>query len=66
MYSSDTFQFIENGEEEDFVSRITKEKPKSFVIVRGDKKIKNFYIANSSGTLAKEQNLYFLTFRVFN
>ena len=32
MYSSDTIQFLRLAEEDGFVERITKEKPKSFVI----------------------------------
>ncbi len=40
MYSSDTIQFLRLAEEDGFVERITKEKPKSFVIAEVDKKSK--------------------------
>ena len=53
MYSSDTTQFLRMAEEDGFVSRITKDKPKSFVIAEVDKKSKIFLSPISSGTLAK-------------
>ena len=34
MYSSDTIQFLRLAEEDGFVERITKERPKSFVILK--------------------------------
>ena len=34
MYSADTIQFLRMAEEDGFVERITKDKPKSFVISR--------------------------------
>ena len=53
MYSSDTTQFLRMAEEDGFVSRITKDKPKSFVIAEVDKKSKIFLSPISSATLAK-------------
>jgi len=59
MYSSDTIQFLRMAEEDGFVSRITKEKPKSFVIAEVDKKSKIFLSPISSGTLAKRTKTVF-------
>jgi extracellular matrix regulatory protein B len=53
MYSSDTIQFLRLAEEDGFVERITKEKPKSFVIAEVDKKSKIFLSPISSVTLSK-------------
>lgn len=53
MYSSDTTQFLRMAEEDGFVSRITKDKPKSFVIAEVNKKSKIFLSPISSSTLAK-------------
>lgn len=53
MYSSDTTQFLRMAEEDGFVSRITKDKPKSFVIAEVNKKSKVFLSPISSSTLAK-------------
>jgi extracellular matrix regulatory protein B len=53
MYSSDTIQFLRMAEEDGFVSRVTKDKPKSFVIAEVDKKSKIFLSPISSSTLAK-------------
>lgn len=53
MYSSDTIQFLRLAEEDGFVERITKEKPKSFVIAEVNKKSKVFLSPISSVTLSK-------------
>jgi extracellular matrix regulatory protein B len=53
MYSSDTIQFLRLAEEDGFVERITKDKPKSFVIAEVDKKSKIFLSPISSVTLSK-------------
>jgi hypothetical protein len=53
MYSSDTIQFLRMAEEDGFVSRITKDNPKSFVIAEVDKKSKIFLSLISSSTLDK-------------
>lgn len=60
MYSSDTTQFLRMAEEDGFVERITKEKPKSFIIAEVDKKSKIFLSPISSSTLTKRtQVLYY-------
>lgn len=53
MYSSDTIQFLRLAEEDGFVERISKEKPKSFVIAEVDKKSKIYLSPISSATLTK-------------
>ncbi|SFB43847.1 extracellular matrix regulator RemB [Clostridium frigidicarnis] len=53
MYSSDTGQFLRLAEEDGFVERITKERPKSFVIAEVDKKSKIYLSPISSATLTK-------------
>ncbi len=53
MYSSDTIQFLRMAEEDGFVERITKEKPKSFVIAEVNKKSKIYLSPISSSTLTK-------------
>lgn len=53
MYSSDTSQFLRLAEEDGFVERITKDKPKSFVVAEVDKKSKVFLSPISSVTLSK-------------
>jgi hypothetical protein len=40
IYGSDTVQFLRMAEEDGFVERITKEKPKSFVIAEVNKKVR--------------------------
>ncbi|WP_392485930.1 extracellular matrix regulator RemB [Haloimpatiens sp. FM7315] len=62
MYSSDTIQFLRLAEEDGFVERITKEKPKSFVIAEVDKKSKIFLSPISSSTLQKRTNSIFCQF----
>jgi hypothetical protein len=52
-YSSDTIQFLRMAEEDGFVQRITKEKPKSFIIAEINKKSKIFLSPISSSTLGK-------------
>lgn len=53
MYSSDTIQFLRMAEEDGFVERITKEKPKSFVIAEVNKMSKVYLSPISSATLTK-------------
>jgi hypothetical protein len=57
MYSSDTIQFLRLAEEDGFVERITKDKPKSFVIAEVNKKSKVFLSPISSVTLSKRTSL---------
>lgn len=59
MYSSDTIQFLRLAEEDGFVERINKERPKSFVVAEVDKKSKIFLSPISSTTLCKRiENFY--------
>lgn len=51
--STDTIQFLRMAEEDGFVQRITKEKPKSFIIAEVNKKSKIFLSPISSSTLGK-------------
>lgn len=60
MYSSDTSQFLRMAEEDGFVERITKEKPKSFVIAEVDKKSKVYLSPISSSTLSKRSKMFYL------
>lgn len=53
IYGSDTVQFLRMAEEDGFVERITKEKPKSFVIAEVNKKSKIYLSPISSVTLSK-------------
>lgn len=57
MYSTDTIQFLRMAEEDGFVQRITKEKPKSFVIAEVDKKSKIYLSPISSSTLTKRTDV---------
>jgi extracellular matrix regulatory protein B len=59
MYSSDTIQFLRMAEEDGFVQRITKEKPKSFVIAEINKKSKIYLSPISSSTLTKRSKFLF-------
>jgi extracellular matrix regulatory protein B len=60
MYSSDTIQFLRMVEEDGFVERITKDKPKSFIIAEVDKKSKIYLSPISSSTLTKRsKSLYY-------
>jgi hypothetical protein len=60
MYSSDTAQFLRMAEEDGFVQRITKDKPKSFIIAEVDKKSKIYLSPISSSTLTKRsETLYY-------
>ncbi|WP_123052578.1 extracellular matrix/biofilm biosynthesis regulator RemA family protein [Clostridium sp. JN-1] len=60
MYSSDTIQFLRMAEEDGFIERITKDKPKSFIIAEVDKKSKIYLSPISSSTLAKRsETLYY-------
>ncbi|OFI05405.1 hypothetical protein CLOACE_17820 [Clostridium acetireducens DSM 10703] len=52
-YGSDTSQFLRMAEEDGFVKRITKEKPKSFIIAEIDKKSRIYLSPISSSTLTK-------------
>lgn len=57
MYGSDTAQFLRLAEEDGFVERITKEKPKSFVIAEVNKKSKIYLSQISSATLTKRSGM---------
>ena len=57
MYSSDTIQFLRLAEEDGFVERISKEKPKSFVIAEVNKMSKVYLSPISSSTLTKRTNI---------
>ena len=57
MYSSDTNQFLRMAEEDGFVQRITKDKPKSYVIAEVNKKSKIYLSPISSATLSKRTDL---------
>lgn len=60
MYSSDTSKFLRMAEEDGFVERITKEKPKSFIIAEVNKKSKIYMSPISSSTLIKRsENVYY-------
>ncbi|MBV7275768.1 extracellular matrix regulator RemB [Clostridium thailandense] len=59
MYSSDTIQFLRMAEEDGFVQRITKDKPKSFIIAEVDKKSKIYFSPISSATLTKRSELLY-------
>ena len=57
MYSSDTIQFLRLAEEDGFVERITKERPKSFVIAEVNKMSKVYISPISSSTLTKRTGM---------
>ena len=57
MYSSDTSAFLRMAEEDGFVERISKEKPKSFVIAEVIKMSKIYLSPISSSTLTKRTNI---------
>lgn len=59
IYGSDTVQFLRMAEEDGFVERITKEKPKSFVIAEVNKKSKIYLSPISSVTLSKRTVVQF-------
>ncbi|EQB88628.1 RPA family protein [Clostridium punense] len=59
MYSPDTSQFLRMAEEDGFVERITKDKPKSFVIAEVDKKSKIYLSPISSATLSKRTDIVY-------
>ena len=60
MYGSDTIQFLRMAEEDGFVQRITKDKPKSFIIAEVNKKSKVYLSPISSSTLTKRsKTLYY-------
>jgi hypothetical protein len=59
IYGSDTVQFLRMAEEDGFVERITKEKPKSFVIAEVNKKSKIYLSPISSVTLGKRTVVHF-------
>ena len=56
MYSSDTSAFLRMAEEDGFVERISKEKPKSFVIAEVNKMSKIYLSPISSSSLTKRTN----------
>ncbi|MBQ6820437.1 MAG: DUF370 domain-containing protein [Clostridium sp.] len=57
MYGSDTSAFLRMAEEDGFVERISKEKPKSFVIAEVNKMSKVYLSPISSATLTKRTNI---------
>lgn len=57
MYSSDTIAFLRMAEEDGFVERITKDKPKSFVIAEVNKMSKIYLSPISSSTLTKRTDI---------
>ena len=57
MYSSDTIQFLRLAEEDGFVERISKDRPKSFVIAEVDKMSKVYLSPISSSTLTKRTDM---------
>ena len=57
MYSSDTSSFLRLAEEDGFVEKISKDKPKSFVIAEVNKMSKIYLSPISSSTLTKRTNL---------
>jgi hypothetical protein len=60
MYSSDTIQFLRMAEEDGFVQRITKDKPKSFIIAEVNKKSRIYLSPISSSTLTKRsESIYY-------
>ncbi len=59
MYSSDTSQFLRLAEEDDFVEKITDDKPKSFVIAEVNKKSKIYLSPISSSTLNKRSEIIY-------
>lgn len=59
IYGSDTVQFLRLAEEDGFVERITKDKPKSFVIAEVNKKSKIYLSPISSVTLSKRTVVQF-------
>jgi hypothetical protein len=59
MYSSDTSQFLRLAEEDDFVEKITDDKPKSFVIAEVNKKSKVYLSPISSSTLNKRSEIIY-------
>lgn len=60
MYSPDTTQFLRMAEEDGFIQRITKEKPKSFIIAEIDKKSRIYLSPISSATLTKRTSNLFM------
>lgn len=59
MYSADTIQFLRMAEEDGFVERITKDKPKSFVLAEVNKKSKVYLSPISSTTLCKRTEPFY-------
>lgn len=57
MYGSDTSAFLRMAEEDGFIERISKEKPKSFVIAEVNKMSKIYLSPISSSTLTKRTNI---------
>ena len=57
MYSSDTSAFLRMAEEDGFIERISKEKPKSFVIAEVNRMSKVYLSPISSSTLTKRTNI---------
>ncbi|WP_368489260.1 extracellular matrix regulator RemB [Clostridium sp. BJN0013] len=58
-YSSDTTQFLRMAEEDGFIQKITKDKPKSFIIAEVNKKSKIYLSPISSSTLTKRSEILY-------
>ncbi|MFL0197908.1 extracellular matrix regulator RemB [Clostridium sp. WILCCON 0269] len=58
-YSSDTTQFLRMAEEDGFIHKITKDKPKSFIIAEVNKKSKIYLSPISSSTLTKRSEILY-------
>lgn len=59
MYSSDTIQFLRLAEEDGFVEKISKDRPKSVIIAEIDKKSRVFLSPISSSTLNKRTKIFY-------
>ena len=59
MYSSDTTQFLRLAEEDGFVEKISKDRPKSVIIAEINKKSKIFLSPISSSTLNKRNKTFY-------
>ncbi len=60
MYNSDTTQFLRLAEEDGFVIRINKERPKSMIITEVNKKSVIYLSPISSKTLSKRTKFRFV------
>ncbi|WP_461207536.1 extracellular matrix regulator RemB [Clostridium sp. DL1XJH146] len=57
MYNSDSRKFLKFAEEDGFVEKISKERPKSFVLAEIKKKTKIYLSPISSTTLTKRTGI---------